>query len=82
MLNIGLEEIRIPVDTETFASDIARFSPAGRGARPADRVLRARARSVWAQMHSGYGDLRLIMPMHRMANHSRFQDPQTGTNRR
>lgn len=37
--------------------------PAARGAWPADRALRARARSVAAEMHSGFATLRNSMPM-------------------
>jgi glutathione S-transferase len=37
--------------------------PAARGAWPEDRIRRARARSIAAEMHSGFGALRNTLPM-------------------
>jgi len=88
---IEFEEIRIPLDTDTFADDIAGLSPTGRvpvliqdsvpvwdtlaiaetvaeqwpecRLWPDDPVARAHARSVSAEMHSGFAALREAMPM-------------------
>jgi glutathione S-transferase len=85
------EELRIPLDTDTSASEIAKYSPAGRvpvllldeqiiwdtlaigetlaerwpekKLWPADPVARAHARSVSAEMHAGFAELREAMPM-------------------
>ena len=82
---IAFEEYRIPLDQEKSASEIARFSPAGRvpilvlegqaiaetvaerwpdkELWPSDPHARAHARSVSAEMHSGFSTLRDAMPM-------------------
>ena len=84
-------EHRIPLDTDTSAGEIARFSPAGqvpvlllddeviwdtlaiaetvaerwpeKNLWPIDPAARAHARSVSAEMHSGFRTLRDAMPM-------------------
>lgn len=88
---IEFDEVRIPLDTDTFADDIAGLSPTGcvpvliHGGEqiwdslaiaetvaeqwpdsklwPEDPVARAHARSVSAEMHSGFVALREAMPM-------------------
>lgn len=88
---IGFEEERIPLDTDTFADDIAGLSPTGHvpvliregeqiwdtlaiaetvaeqwpglALWPDDPAARAHARSVSAEMHSGFIALREAMPM-------------------
>ena len=90
-VGIEFDEVRIPLDTDTFADDIAGLSPTGRvpvliheGEQiwdslaiaetvaerwpdsklwPTDPVVRAHARSVSAEMHSGFVALREAMPM-------------------
>ncbi len=90
-LGIGFDEIRLPLFSDTFRREIARYSPAGRvpvllsegfaiweslaiveylaeaypdaGVWPADPLARARARSVCAEMHAGFGALRDQMPV-------------------
>jgi glutathione S-transferase len=49
-------------DTLAIVEYIAETFP-DRGVWPADRVARARARSICAEMHSGFGALRNAMPM-------------------
>lgn len=49
-------------DTLAIAEYLAELHP-HKGLWPADRVLRARARSVTAQMHSGFAALRAACPM-------------------
>ena len=88
---IGFRDQIVQLSTESFATDIARVSPAGRvpvlldggfavwdtlaiaeylaerfperGIWPRDSRERARARSVCAEMHSGFTHLRDQMPM-------------------
>ena len=88
---IEFEEHRIPLDTDTTAGEIAKFTPAGRvpvlmlddeviwdtmaiaetiherwpekKIWPDDPGVRAHARSVSAEMHSGFTELRDAMPM-------------------
>ena len=88
---IDFEEIRLSLDTPSFAGDIAQFTPAARvpvlvigehavwdtlaiaetvaerwpdkGLWPTDADTRAYARSVCAEMHSGFMALRDAMPM-------------------
>ena len=88
---IDFEEHRILMDTDEFAAEVARFSPAGfvpvlliedravwdtlaiaetvaemypdKGLWPGDPVARAHARSISAEMHSGFAALREAMPM-------------------
>ncbi len=88
---IDFEEERLALDSEEFASKIARYSPARRvpvlildgqpiwdtmaiaetvaahwpekGLWPVDSNARAHARSVCAEMHSGFSTLREAMPM-------------------
>jgi glutathione S-transferase len=88
---IDFEEHRILMDTDEFAAEVARFSPAGfvpvlliedravwdtlaiaetvaemypdKGLWPADPAARAHARSISAEMHSGFAALREAMPM-------------------
>jgi len=95
---IPFEEVRLPLFTTTFATDIGRYTPAGRvpvlldpdagvdgrplaiwdslaiaeylaeacGDRalwPRDRGARARARSLCAEMHSGFAHMRHALPM-------------------
>jgi glutathione S-transferase len=89
-LGIGFREIKLILDTPTFAAQIAAYSPAGRvpvlvdGDRhiwdslaiceyaneraqgrgwPADAAARAHARSISAEMHSGFSALRESWPM-------------------
>jgi glutathione S-transferase len=88
--DVEFEELRIPLDTPTFAADIAPHSPTGRvpvlkagdqtiwdslaiveyvadalceQAWPQARAARALARSVSAEMHSGFESLRANLPM-------------------
>ena len=88
---IDFEEHRILMDTDEFAAEVARFSPAGfvpvlliedravwdtlaiaetvaemypdKGLWPGDPAARAHARSISAEMHSGFAALREAMPM-------------------
>jgi glutathione S-transferase len=88
---IEFEEVRIPLDTDTFAGEIATLSPAGRvpvlirgdehiwdslaiaetvaeqwpdrQLWPDNAAARAHARSISAEMHSGFVALREAMPM-------------------
>lgn len=88
---LPFEEHRIPLDTDIFVEEIARFSPSGRvpvlllddtaiwdtlaiaetvaerwpekQLWPQDPVHRAHARSISAEMHSGFAALREAMPM-------------------
>ena len=88
---IDFEEHRILMDTDEFAAEVARYSPAGfvpvlliedravwdtlaiaetvaemypdKGLWPGDPVARAHARSISAEMHSGFAALREAMPM-------------------
>lgn len=88
---IPFEEIRVRLQSETFAADVARHSPAGRvpvlvdgdmnvwdslaicetlaerfpraQLWPQDPKARAHARSICAEMHSGFTNLRNNMPM-------------------
>jgi len=88
---IDFEEIPVRLFTKEFATEIARYSPAGKvpalidgdvtvwdslsiceyvaerfpakALWPVDAAARAVARSVCAEMHSGFGDLRSQMPM-------------------
>src|SRR5262249_15342670 len=52
------------------------------GARllPADRAARARCRSISAEMHSGFGDLREAMPMNMRMNRARAATPAVAAN--
>lgn len=87
---VAFDEVRLPLDTPEFASDIARWSPSGRvpvlhrgdlvvwdslaiceyvnetfldgRGWPADREVRATARAVSAEMHSGFQTLREALP--------------------
>lgn len=89
--HLDFDEIRLPLDSETFRDQIERYSPTGRvpvlhdgdlvvwdslaileylaerhpqtQGWPADTAARAQARSVAAEMHSGFADLRGEMPM-------------------
>ena len=88
---IPFEEIRLPLFTASFATEIGRYTPAGRvpvlldgdlaiwdtlaiaeyvaeafpdrRLWPVERPRRARARSLAAEMHSGFATLRQAMPM-------------------
>jgi len=93
---IPFEEVRLSLFTPTFASEIGRYTPAGRvpvlldadsdgrmlavwdslaiaeylaeacpdrGLWPGDRRARATARSICAEMHTGFGSLRSALPM-------------------
>jgi glutathione S-transferase len=87
---VAFDEVRLPLDTPEFASDIARWSPSGRvpvlhrgdlvvwdslaiceyvnetllsgRGWPADLDVRAIARAVSAEMHSGFQTLRDSLP--------------------
>ncbi|ELA00979.1 glutathione S-transferase family protein [Cupriavidus metallidurans] len=88
---IAFEEIAVRLFTKEFATEIARYSPAGKvpalidgdvtvwdslsiseyvaerfpekALWPKDAAARALARSICAEMHSGFGNLRSQMPM-------------------
>lgn len=88
---LAFEELRLPLDSETFRSEIHRYSPTGRvpvlhdgdlvvwdslaileyladrhpdtRGWPVDAAARAHARSISAEMHSGFGDMRSELPM-------------------
>ena len=89
-LRIEFREIKLMLDTPTFASEVAAYSPAGRvpvlidgevrvwdslaiceyaneqvegRGWPADAGARAHARSLSAEMHSGFSALRETWPM-------------------
>jgi len=89
-LGLDFEEIRLPLDTAQFETEICRWSPtrrvpvlidgdlrvwesiaiceyaserAGGGGWPQDPALRATARSISAEMHSGFQHLRTAWPM-------------------
>jgi glutathione S-transferase len=90
-LGIDFEERKLPLSSDEFRREIARFSPVARvpvlvvdgfavwdslaiaeylndshpglGVWPADPKARARARSVCAEMHSGFSALRDAMPV-------------------
>jgi len=56
-------------DTLAIAEFLHEQSPAA-GLWPQDRAARARARSISAEMHSGFGDLRSSMPMDVRSRHT------------
>ncbi|CAG9182257.1 glutathione S-transferase family protein [Cupriavidus pinatubonensis] len=88
---IEFEEVKVRLFVESFAAEIAQYSPAGKvpvlidgdiavwdtlsiaeylaerfpekALWPADRAARAHARSVCAEMHAGFTNLRNQMPM-------------------
>lgn len=88
---IDFSEVRLPLDSDTFRSEIGRYSPSGRvpvlhdgdlvvwdslaileylaERHPATRGwpdaidVRAHARAISAEMHSGFADMRNEMPM-------------------
>jgi glutathione S-transferase len=101
-LGVEFNELKLPLDTAAFASEIARYSPAGRvpvlldgdlhvwdtlaiaeylaektgRGWPVDRLARAHARSISAEMHSGFQTLRSACPFNARARGRRVAATQ------
>jgi glutathione S-transferase len=63
--DLSFDEIRIPLYTPDATEKILSFCPEGNG----DRVARAVARSICAEMHSGFSALRFNMGMNCRASY-------------
>jgi glutathione S-transferase len=72
MKRLGLEfgEVQLRLDTPEFKDEVARYAPHGRVPVLRHRDL-AVARSVCAEMHSGFLDLRMQWPMNARARNRR-----------